>query len=144
MTNTALKTAYQHFADVAAPYLHIKDAAHYEQTLALIEELLLEASDDSLDPLNGLIAMLSQAIAEYENKDRALIRFEKQAQEGPADVAMLRLLMSQHGLGVADFPEIGDKSLVSRILSGSRNLTKQHIQKLAQRFGIHPGMFFSE
>ena len=55
---------------------------------------------------------------------------------------LLRLLMAQHDLGVADFPEIGDKSLVSRILSGSRNLTKQHIQRLAARFSISAGMFF--
>ena len=57
-------------------------------------------------------------------------------------MAMLRVLMKQHGLGVADFPEIGDKSLVSRILSGSRNLTKQHIQKLAARFGVSANLFF--
>ena len=60
----------------------------------------------------------------------------------PSDIAMLRVLMDQHGLGVADFPEIGDKSLLSRILSGSRNLTKQHIKKLSRRFGVEPGMFF--
>jgi HTH-type transcriptional regulator/antitoxin HigA len=52
------------------------------------------------------------------------------------------VLMKQHGLGVADFPEFGDKSLVSRILSGSRNLTKQHIQKLAKRFGVSESLFF--
>ncbi|MEA2080322.1 MAG: helix-turn-helix domain-containing protein, partial [Pseudomonadota bacterium] len=68
--------------------------------------------------------------------------FETQAGEIPVDVAMLRVLMKQYVLGVADFPEIGDKSLVSRILSGSRNLTKQHIQKLAARFGVSTSMFF--
>jgi len=139
---TALKNAYQHFAEVAAPYLHLKDAAHYEEALGLIETLMSETGDSPEDPLNGLIDLLAQAIAEYENQIDDLAAFEAESREGPADVALLRLLMAQHGLGVADFPEIGDKSLVSRILSGSRNLTKQHIQRLAERFGISAGMFF--
>jgi HTH-type transcriptional regulator/antitoxin HigA len=60
----------------------------------------------------------------------------------PADLAMLRLLMDQHDLGTADLPEIGSKSMVSRVLSGERNLNKHHIQALSKRFGIDPGLFF--
>ena len=60
----------------------------------------------------------------------------------PADLTMLRLLMDQYGLGTADLPEIGSKSMVSRVLSGKRNLNKKHIQALAGRFGINPGLFF--
>ena len=142
MTNPALKTAFHDFAEVAAPYLHITDEVHYEEALALIEELLEEAKDSADDPLNGVIEILAHAIANYENQVDELAVFAARANDGPADVAMLRLLMAQHNLGVADFPEIGDKSLVSRILSGTRNLTKQHIQKLADRFNISAGMFF--
>ncbi len=39
-----------------------------------------------------------------------------------------------------DLPATG--SLVSRILSGERNLTKKHIQALSKRFGISPAGFF--
>ena len=60
----------------------------------------------------------------------------------PADLAVLRLLMDQHGLGTADLPEIGSKSMVSRVLSGERSLSKKHIQALSKRFGINPGLFF--
>lgn len=140
--NTVLKTTFQDFAQVAAPYLHITDEVHYKEALELVEALLAEAKDNTDDPINGLIEILAQSIACYENKQGELVAFDKQAYEGPADVATLRAIMLQHGLGVADFPEIGDKSLVSRILSGSRNLTKQHIQKLSDRFGINPAMFF--
>lgn len=42
----------------------------------------------------------------------------------------------------ACLPEIGSKSVVSRVLSGERNLTKKHIQALSQRFGISPAVFF--
>ncbi len=140
--NTALKTAIEDFAEIAAPYLNIADEVHYEDTLTLVEELLEEADDSADDPVNGIIEILAQAIAKYESKNDDIAAFEAQAREAPADVVMLRVLMSQHNLGVADLPEIGDKSLVSRILSGTRNLTKRHIQKLARRFNIDPGMFF--
>jgi len=55
---------------------------------------------------------------------------------------MLRLLMEQHKLKGTDFPEIGDKTLISKILNGSRRLTKDHITKLAERFDISPALFF--
>ncbi len=142
MAQAALKSAFKDFARVAAPYLHIADEGHYEEALSLIEELLEEAEDSNEDPLNGLIDILGRAIAGYEARVEELATFDAVAHEGSADVAMLRLLMDQHGLGVADFPEIGDKSLISRILSGTRNLTKQHIEKLADRFSISPALFF--
>ena len=142
MTAVAFKDACHSFAQAAAPYFHITDNEHYEEALELVENLLEEAEDSPNDPLNAVIEMLSNAIEAYENEDEELTAFEKQAMDQPADLAMLRLLMDQHGLGVADLPEIGDKSLVSRILSGTRNLTKQHIVRLSQRFGVEPGMFF--
>ena len=78
---TALKDAYQHFAEVAAPYLHLKDAAHYEEALGLIETLMSETGDSPEDPLNGLIDLLAQAIAEYENKLDDLAAFEAEARK---------------------------------------------------------------
>lgn len=142
IVETSVKTTYQAFAETAAPYLHITDEGHYQKALTLIEELLEETEDSYNDPLNGLIELLSRAIGSYENSMEEIASFETKALDTPADVAMLRLIMDQHGLGVADFPEIGDKSLISRILSGERNLTKKHIEKLADRFGANPGLFF--
>ena len=56
-------------------------------------------------------------------------------------VALLKLLMDQHHLGVADLPEIGSKSLVSKIMNGKRRLTVDHIHALSQRFAIDPALF---
>jgi HTH-type transcriptional regulator/antitoxin HigA len=139
---TVLKTVFEDFAEVAAPYLHITDEVHYEEALELVEALMEDAEDSDDDPLNRVIVLVAQAIGRYERERESIDAFATQASEIPVDVAMLRVLMKQHGLGVADFPEIGDKSLVSRILSGSRNLTKQHIQKLAARFGVSANLFF--
>lgn len=58
-------------------------------------------------------------------------------------VDVLRLLMEQHGLGVVDLPEIGNKSLVSKILNGGgRNLTRDHIAALSKRFSVSPAFSF--
>jgi HTH-type transcriptional regulator/antitoxin HigA len=146
MTSTAdldeVREACRHFAAVAAPYCHIADAEHHAHALALLDGLFEEAEDAPEEPLNAVIAVLSQAIDAYERRDRALVAFESRACEGPPELATLRLLMDQHGLGLADLPEIGSKSMVSRVLSGERDLSKKHIQALARRFRIDPGLFF--
>lgn len=142
MTAVAFKNACHRFARAAAPYLHIIDEKHYEEALELIENFLVEAEDSPNDPLNAVIDMLSHAIENYESKDKTLTSFERRAMRHPADLSMLRLLMDQHGLGTADLPEIGSKSMVSRVLSGQRSLNKNHIQALSKRFGIDPGLFF--
>lgn len=142
MTAIAFKEACHSFARAAAPYLPIRDDAHYEEALTLIENLLEEAADSTDDPLNAVIELLSHAIETHENRDEELAAFEQRALGQPADLAMLRLIMAQHQLGTADLPEIGSKSMVSRVLSGDRGLNKNHIAALSQRFQIDPGLFF--
>ena len=50
--------------------------------------------------------------------------------------------MEQHGLGIANVPEIGSNTLVSKVLNGKRNLTRNHIEALSERFGVSPALFF--
>lgn len=142
MNAVALKNACHNFAQTAAPYLHIKDNDHYQETLALLEELLQEAEDSLDDPLNAIIDMLSSSIETYENTDKKLVEFEARAMQQPTDLAVIRLLMDQYSLGTNDLPEIGSKSMVSRVLSGERALNKNHIKALSERFNIDPGLFF--
>jgi len=142
MNAVALKNACHDFAQTAAPYLHIKDNDHYEETLALLEALLQEAEDSLDDPLNAIIDMLSSSIETFENTDKELVEFEERAMQQPTDLAVIRLLMEQYNLGTNDLPEIGSKSMVSRVLSGERSLSKNHIKALSERFNIDPGLFF--
>jgi len=100
----ALKEACRNFAEAAAPYLPIRDDAHYEEALALIESLLEEAEDSPDDPLNAVVDVLGRAIESYENRDDELVAFERGALEQPADLALLRLLVAQHQLGTVDLP----------------------------------------
>lgn len=137
-----VKNNYLVFAKSANTILHIKNDNDYEAALQVVEMLLQEAKYDEHDPLNGLIDIVSNAIEVYERGSPEFKDFYKKLHEEEQDIAVLRLLMDQHNLGVADFPEIGDKSLISKILSGERNLTKNHIKKLSERFSIDPGLFF--
>tara|TARA_B100000745_G_scaffold155542_1_gene101894 strand:- start:655 stop:1083 length:429 start_codon:yes stop_codon:yes gene_type:complete len=142
MTAIAMQNACHQFAQVAAPYLYIRDESHYDEALELIEGLLEEVGDDEDNPLNAIINLLSLAIESYENQQPDLVAFEHEAQQAGSDISVLRLLMQQHQIGMADLPEIGSKSMVSRVLSGERHLNKQHIKALCERFGISPNLFF--
>lgn len=98
--------------------------------------------EDNNKPENILIALLTKAIEEYESSDEEISDFVNKSMAQQNDIAMLRLIIDQHQLTLSDLPEIGHKSLVSKILSGERNLTRSHIEKLSKRFHIDPGLFF--
>ena len=143
MTALALVKACHTFAQKTAPYLHITDEQHYQETLVALEKLLEEAKDSPEDPLNIIIEMLSRAVEDYENINPILSRFEKIVLKEPHELALVRTLMDQHNLTMNDLPEIGSKSMVSRVLSGERQLSKKHIHALAKRFHIKPALFFN-
>jgi HTH-type transcriptional regulator/antitoxin HigA len=138
-----LTNSFLGFAAQASNILHIKSEQDYEDALTTIEHLFERAEDKPDDPLNDLIDILSRAIEKYESKQNDIISFDKEAKNINQDISMLRVLMDHHGLTVSDLQdEIGSKSLISMILSGKRNLTKEHIQRLSQRFNISPSLFF--
>lgn len=132
------------FSQHAKRFIHIQSATDYQQTLDLIEALFNEAEDTATEPLHDLISLLSQAIENYENKQPDLNAFEHLSEQIDPAISALRVLMSQHHLTSTDLKaEIGSKSLVSMILAGKRALTKQHIDKLSQRFNVSPAIFFT-
>ncbi|QTF91308.1 transcriptional regulator [Halomonas sp. BM-2019] len=122
----------------AAPFLsHIRTEEEYQQALALVDELI-----DDFDSNMALIERLTDVIEEWESTDPDFAEFNAGVEE-PDAVDMLKFLMEQHGLGIADLPEIGSKSLVSRILNRrGRELTRRHIEALSKRFGVSPALFF--
>jgi HTH-type transcriptional regulator / antitoxin HigA len=55
----------------------------------------------------------------------------------------LRFLMDQHGLLQKDLANVfGTPSVVSEVLSGKRDLNKDHIRRLSKRFHVSPEIFF--
>lgn len=142
MMEFVTKNAFRDFSNIASPFLNLKDETHYLASLELIEDLMQEAEDTLDDPLNPIIELLSTAVENYENQDVDLMAFEKEAELLDSDISALRLLMDQYALGVDDLPEIGSKSMVSRVLNGKRDLNKNHIKALSERFCVSPNVFF--
>ena len=121
-----------------APFIsHISNEADYAQALALMDELI-----EDYDNQQPLIDVLSASIARWEDKSPEFKSFNDRIEKLDSSIATLKVIMEQHKLGVADLPEIGSKSLVSRILNGERRLTRNHIEALSKRFNVNPALFF--
>lgn len=117
---------------------HIRNEDDYVQALALMDELI-----ESYDEHRPLIEVLSASIARWEDSADEFVEFNTRNAALNSGVAVLRALMDQHHLNTTDFQnEIGGKSMVSMILSGSRQLNKEHIEALSRRFKISPAIFF--
>jgi HTH-type transcriptional regulator/antitoxin HigA len=139
-----LTNSFLGFAHNASNILHIKSDKAYEEALELIEHLFDEANDTVDEPLNDLIDIVAKSIEKYESSQEGIIKFDNEANNITQEVSVLRVLMDQHSLTVSGFKdEIGSKSLVSMILNGKRNLTKEHITKLSKRFSLNPSVFFN-
>ena len=138
MSYSALKKTAQRLSDQASFVVEITNNEEYEKALSLMDELV-----DDYDNHLVLIELLSRSIDRWESTSAEFAEFNERASNGDPAVSLLRMLMDQHDLGVADLPEVGSKSLVSKILNErDRKLTRQHIDALSQRFNISPALFF--
>ncbi|MDR3721002.1 MAG: helix-turn-helix domain-containing protein [Candidatus Acidoferrales bacterium] len=82
-----------------------------------------------------LAELLTLLIEDFEEKRYRLPR------STPLNV--IRFLMEQHGLRQKDLAEaFGTPSIVSEVLSGKRDLSKDHIRRLSERFHVSPELFF--
>ncbi|NEG94312.1 helix-turn-helix domain-containing protein [Leclercia adecarboxylata] len=120
----------------AVPFLGCEPSKQdYEEALELVAELLMN------DPHNPLVNILCARITEYEAQDAEIQEFATRMRAMPSDIGLLKTLINQHQLTLSDLPEIGSKSMVSRVLNGERKLTLDHVRKLSARFGIAPALF---
>ena len=102
-------------------------------------EELIEDYDTNLVAIEAL----SNSIARYEAEGVSFSEFNQRIDAEDPAVSTLKVLMDQHRLNTTDFKnEIGGKSMVSQVLSGGKRLTRDHIERLATRFGISPALFF--
>ena len=82
-----------------------------------------------------LAELLTLLIEDFEEKRYRLPRAK------PLEV--LRFLMEQHSLLQKDLADVfGTRSIVSEVLSGKRELNKDHIARLSARFHVSPELFF--
>ena len=111
----------------------IHDAARNDAFVARLEEL---TSKQVVTPAEEkLIELLTVLIENFEAK-----RYPVQG-SGPLDV--IRHLMEENHLRQKDLVDVfGTESIVSDVLNGKRDLAKDHIRKLSERFGVSPALFF--
>ncbi len=116
----------------------ISNASEYEQALELMDELV-----EDYDTYLPLIEVLAVSIEKWEDQADEFAEFNQRIEDLDDGIAVLRTLMDQYQLRAEDLrDEIGGKSLVSMVLNGSRNLTRDHIQALSTRFRVAPSVFF--
>jgi HTH-type transcriptional regulator / antitoxin HigA len=82
-----------------------------------------------------LIHLLTLLVEDYEARNFPV------PEAGP--LAIVRHLMEAHRLRQKDLVDVfGTESIVSDVLNGKRDLTKEHIRRLSQRFHVSPSVFF--
>ena len=103
---------------------------HYTEVLYNLERRgHLSAAEEKYAEL---LTVLIEAYEEKHYPIRAL-----------SPVKVLMELMAANNLKQKDLaPLFGSESIVSEVLHGKRELNKQHIEKLSQRFNVSPAVFF--
>jgi HTH-type transcriptional regulator/antitoxin HigA len=82
-----------------------------------------------------LIHLLTVLVEDYEARNFPV------PEAGPLDI--VRHLMEAHRLRQKDLVDVfGTESIVSDVLKGKRDLTKEHIRRLSHRFHVSPSVFF--
>lgn len=129
-----LQQTIEHWGYVNA-YAHCpRNETEYKKLLNFIDELMEWSRHHKDGRATSLLRLIASYVEAYENKHYP--------SNEVSSVEMLRFLMDEHGLGQNDLPEVGSQSLVSKILSGERQLTLEHIRNLSKRFHVSPAVFF--
>jgi HTH-type transcriptional regulator/antitoxin HigA len=119
---------------LAYPRVHVihsdKQLAEYTETLSRLTAKRSHTRAEADE-----IELLTLLIERYEDEHYPI------PDASPADV--LRFLIEHNGLSQRDLiPELGNEATVSLVLSGKRQLTREHIEKLSHRFHVSPAVFF--
>jgi HTH-type transcriptional regulator / antitoxin HigA len=95
----------------------------------------LTAQETVSEAEKKLIALLTVLVEQFENKNYPVLDV------GPLDI--IRHLMEEHQLRQKDLTDVfGTESIVSDVLNGKRDLNKDHIKRLSERFKVSPAVFF--
>lgn len=113
----------------------ITDDLHYEHTLEMIDRLM--TGGKLTKGQAAYLETLVQLVQAYE------------AVHHPVDVAQisgldsLRHLLDENSMNASDLARLLGlhPSMGSKILSGERSLTVDHLKKLSARFKVSPGLF---
>ncbi|MFA5825885.1 MAG: helix-turn-helix domain-containing protein [Gallionellaceae bacterium] len=114
----------------------IRDEKHYAEMVSLADSMTEVIGSAKKHPLLDLFDLVSELIRAYDAEHYAV------PDASPRE--MLRFLMEQHGLSQSDLPEVGNQSVISMLLSGTRQLNVRQIQALSARFHVSPNVFIEK
>ena len=108
-----------------------------EQNESYIEALHdLEQRHDSWGPEEAELAdLFTLLIEDFEEKHYALPKC--------SPLETIGFLMDQYGLQRKDMVDVfGTPSIVSEVMNSKRELNKEHIRRLSEKFHVSPELFF--
>lgn len=123
----------------------------YARLLARIPPKVIRTEAENEHYVNALYALQQKRSLKREEKELAdlltllIENFEEKRYQLPRATPRqaLSFLMEQHTLKQKDLVDIfGARSIVSEVLNGKRELTKEQIRRLSQRFHVSPELFF--
>jgi HTH-type transcriptional regulator/antitoxin HigA len=107
-----------------------EELARYTQKLFALTAKANPTADEG-----DAIDLMSLLIERYEEEQYPVPSAES--------AEVLRYLLERNGLSQRDVAaELGSESTVSLVLSGKRQLNRDHIARLSQRFHVSPAVFF--
>lgn len=135
MNPNELQNAWQKF-NRATHISPIRNEKHYAEMVQLTDSLTEIIGSAKKHPLLDLLDLVSELIRAYDAEHYVI------PDAPPREI--LRFLMDQHGLAQSDLPEVGNQSVISMLLSGTRQLNVRQIQALAARFHVSPTVFIEK
>ena len=112
------------------PIRNKSDFAHIRQFADMLAD---EVGDDEAHPLFSLFEIAMDFIERWEEKRP--LEFDNDPKQ------VLRFLLEEHGLRQKDLADIASPTLVSDILSGRREISKNLAKALAMRFNVDVSAF---
>jgi HTH-type transcriptional regulator / antitoxin HigA len=123
----------------------------YARLLARIPPKVIRTEAENEHYIDALYALQQKRSLTREEKELAdlltllIENFEEKRYQLPRVTPRqaLSFLMEQHALKQKDLLDIfGTRSVVAEVVNGKRELTKEQIRRLSQRFQVSPELFF--
>jgi HTH-type transcriptional regulator / antitoxin HigA len=139
-----MKTATLTFARLPKTYsglvaLHMPRPIHDQVAYDNAVEVVHALAGHKLNPdQDDYLALMAKLVEDYESENGP----EPKAVKG---IESLKFLLEENSLTADDLGNIigVNRSIAYRILKGGRNLTAEHIKKLAARFAVSSDLFLA-
>lgn len=133
---TALAAEIRDYAELLAQTLpHVIHTEEENEHFVGILEKLERRSTQWTAAEAKLAELLTLLIEEFEDKNYQL--------KAATPIEVLLELMESNDLKQKDLADVfGAESTVSAVINGKRDMTREHIKRLSERFNVSPAVFF--